>query len=124
MLVVLSTSGGCAEPSESPKPAPASSGQDVTPTSDTPMPPTEPRIEPGPDGTLPVRYPLTVTGKVTRLPDGGCLVLVSGSSVYELRGAEDDLPEPGSNATVIGEVRRDLDSRCGGLPLVVDSYER
>lgn len=83
-----------------------------------------PHIEPGPHGTLPQHRPLTATGKVTRDPEHGCLLLVAGDTAYELRGDQGVLPGPGTRATVIGEVDRTLTPRCGGTPLVVHSVHQ
>lgn len=85
-------------------------------------PPTGPRVEPGPRGSLPPRYPWTVTGKVTRAEAIGCLLLVAEDATYELLGKDSVLPEVGQRVTVIGHVDRTLSHQCSNAtPLEVES---
>ncbi len=91
-----------------------------TPMAASPSPPGGPRIEPGPHGTFRARYPWTATGKVTRDPDDGCLLLVTDDATYALVGEPDVLPEPGRRVTVQGMVDRTLSTLCTELPLQVD----
>ncbi|MGH3446431.1 MAG: hypothetical protein ACRDQA_05150 [Nocardioidaceae bacterium] len=117
--------GGCGEGklSEQSTTAPSPS-EAVTsgPVTNLPTPGSGPRIEPGPEGTLPPKRPLTVSGKVTRAPNGGCLLLVSAGTSYELHGPAERLPETGQRVTVFGQVDQTLPRHCGGVPLVVDSF--